>query len=143
MLLKLCCHDHTCPPKFIIGRFSWPDTWPFSNFHKWELYILQKSLQGKFILRQLCILYWYPILYVTPPVTSLALENWNPCEGTTVPGVFSRNTSPYQECLQECFTVPKRVHEDFQLLQGCRDRPVRISLPWSVSPTGRTEVRIF
>ena len=26
VLLKLCCHDHTCPPKYIIGRFSWPDT---------------------------------------------------------------------------------------------------------------------
>jgi len=25
----------------IIGRFSWPDTCPFSNLHKWELYMLQ------------------------------------------------------------------------------------------------------
>ena len=62
-----------------------------------------------------------PRIYGTPipiflglrdPTRDLPPENWNPRERTTVPEcMLSRNASPYQECSQECFTVPKRVFQ--------------------------------
>jgi len=42
------------------------------------------------------------------PTRDLHPENWNPRKRTIIPGMLSTNASPYQECSQECFTVPKQ-----------------------------------
>ena len=61
-----------------------------------------------------------PILILRDPTHDILPKNWNPRKQTTVPGVLSRNVSPYQKAVMSRWFIIQQIEDGARVSHQCR-----------------------